>query len=233
MKRTLAEVARVTGGRLVGADRAFLGVSTDTRTLESGALFVALRGPNFDGGEFLAAAAARGAVGALVMRDSAATITQVVVPDTLAALQTMALAWRRNFQIPVVAVAGSNGKTTTKEMVSAILSRGGACLSTRGNLNNHIGVPLTLMRLDGAHRSAVIEMGANRVGDVAELVRWVLPGVAIVTNAGAVLRYGKQALPTPAKNLLALSGPTMVQSSKIAFFGPNALNTIVPYLSRL
>ena len=185
MKRMLADVAQATGGRLVGKDRAFMSVSTDTRTLENGALFVALRGPNFDGGEFLPAAAARGAVGALVMRSSAVDIGQIVVPDTLAALQSMASSWRAGFQQPVVAVAGSNGKTTTKEMIAAILGRMGPCLSTRGNLNNHIGVPLTLMRLEPTHRSAVIEMGANRVGDVAELVQWVRPNVAVVTNAGA------------------------------------------------
>lgn len=185
MKRTLAEVARVTGGVLVGRDQPFLGVSTDSRTLESGALFTALRGPNFNGNEFVAAAAARGAVGALVSRRTDADISQIVVNDTLAALQAMSLAWRRNFTIPVLAVAGSNGKTTTKEMMASILGTRGPCLATRGNLNNHIGVPLTLMRLDDSHRSAVIEMGANRVGDVAELVRWVLPDVAVVTNAGA------------------------------------------------
>ncbi|MBS0613063.1 MAG: UDP-N-acetylmuramoyl-tripeptide--D-alanyl-D-alanine ligase, partial [Proteobacteria bacterium] len=185
MKRTLAEVARVTGGRLVGGDQSFLAVSTDSRTLEKGALFAALRGPNFDGGEFVGAAAARGAVGALVLRRVETDIGQIVVPDTLAALQKMALSWRGNFDIPVVAVAGSNGKTTTKEMIATILSLRGPCLSTRGNLNNHIGVPLTLMRLEASHRSAVIEVGANRVGDVAELIRWVLPAIAVVTNAGA------------------------------------------------
>jgi len=195
MKRTLNDVAIVTGGRLAGADApgadapgadaSFTSVSTDTRTLEAGALFVALRGPNFDGGEFVAAAAARGAIGALVSRSSPAAVSQIVVPDTLVALQKMAQGWRANFDVPVVAVAGSNGKTTTKEMIASILGRAGACLSTRGNLNNHIGVPLTLMRLDGTHRSAVIEMGANRIGDVAELVGFVRPTVAIVTNAGA------------------------------------------------
>ena len=185
MRRTLADVAAVTGGRLVGQDAHFISVSTDTRTLESGALFVALRGPNFDGGEFTAAAATRGANGALVMRASSASIGQIVVPDTLQALQKIALDWRDGFDLPVVAVAGSNGKTTTKEMIASILGRTGACLSTRGNLNNHIGVPLTLMRLDASHRSAVIEMGANRIGDVAQLMRWIRPKVAVLTNAGA------------------------------------------------
>lgn len=211
MKRTLAEVARVTGGRLVGKDHAFLSVSSDTRTLESGALFAALRGPSFDGGEFTVAAAARGAVGALVMRNATTDFSQVIVPDTLVALQTMASCWRRNFTIPVVAVAGSNGKTTTKEMIAAILSRMGACLSTRGNLNNHIGVPLTLMRLEDSHRNAVIEMGANRVGDVAELMQWTLPNVAVVTNAGAEHLEGFGDLDGVAKGegeALASLGPT-------------------------
>lgn len=185
MKRLLSDVAAVTGGRLQGADAHFIGVSTDTRTLESGALFVALRGPNFDGGEFVAAAATHGANGALVMRAGTVDIAQIVVPDTLQALQKMAVSWRANFNLPVVAVAGSNGKTTTKEMIASILGRAGSCLSTRGNLNNHIGVPLTLMRLEASHRSAVIEMGANRSGDVAELVGFIRPTVAVVTNAGA------------------------------------------------
>ncbi len=211
MNRTLAEVARVTGGELVGRDQAFLGVSTDSRTLESGALFTALRGPNFNGNEFVAAAAARGAVGALVMRRASVDISQIVVADTLVALQSMALAWRRNFRIPVLAVAGSNGKTTTKEMIASILGTRGPCLATRGNLNNHIGVPLTLMRLDDSHRSAVIEMGANRVGDVAELVRWVLPDVAVVTNAGAEHLEG----------FVDLDGVARGEGEAIASLGPS------------
>jgi UDP-N-acetylmuramoyl-tripeptide--D-alanyl-D-alanine ligase len=100
-------------------------------------------------------------------------------------LQRLGRAWRENFPIPIVGVAGSNGKTTAKEMTSAILSRRGPCLATHGNLNNHIGVPVTLMRLDASHRSAVIEMGANRVGDVAELVALARPSVGLITNAGA------------------------------------------------
>ena len=102
-----------------------------------------------------------------------------------AALQELARSWRASFNLPVVAVAGSNGKTTAKEMTAAILSRMGLCMATHGNLNNHIGVPVTLMRLESAHRSAVIEMGANRVGDVAELMRIVQPSVGLITNAGA------------------------------------------------
>ena len=185
MKRTLKDAAQIVGGRLVGEDRPYGAVSTDSRTLNPGALFVALRGPNFDGSAFVAAAAARGAIGALVERASMNTLPQVVVPDALRALQELARAWRAEFTLPVVAVAGSNGKTTVKEMTAAILSRMGLCMATHGNLNNHIGVPVTLMRLESAHRSAVIEMGANRVGDVAELMRLAQPSVGLITNAGA------------------------------------------------
>ena len=112
-------------------------------------------------------------------------LPQIVVPDTLRALQRLAAAWRAEFDIPIVAVGGSNGKTTAKEMTAAILSRMGPCMATRGNFNNHIGVPLTLMRLDPTHRSAVVEMGANRLGDVAELVTLAQPTVGLITNAGA------------------------------------------------
>jgi UDP-N-acetylmuramoyl-tripeptide--D-alanyl-D-alanine ligase len=148
-------------------------------------LFVALRGPNFDGADFVAAAAARGAVAALVERPVAAPLTQIVVPDALRALQQLASGWRAEFHCPIVGVAGSNGKTTAKTMTGAILSRMGPCMATQGNLNNHIGVPLTLLRLDATHRSAVVEIGANRIGDVAELVKIARPTVGLITNAGA------------------------------------------------
>jgi UDP-N-acetylmuramoyl-tripeptide--D-alanyl-D-alanine ligase len=185
MKRTLLDAAQMVGGQLVGEDRRYGAVSTDSRTLNPGALFVALRGPNFDGTAFVAAAATRGAIGALVERAVSCNLPQVVVPDALRALQQLAKAWRADFTLPVVAVAGSNGKTTAKEMTAAILSRMGLCMATHGNLNNHIGVPVTLMRLESSHRSAVIEMGANRVGDVAELMRLAQPSVGLITNAGA------------------------------------------------
>jgi UDP-N-acetylmuramoyl-tripeptide--D-alanyl-D-alanine ligase len=185
MQRTLSDAARAVGGRLVGDDHAFGEVASDSRTLEAGALFVALRGPNFDGREFVAAAALRGAVGAIVEAAVSCALPQIVVPNALRALQQLGQAWRAEFTLSLVAVAGSNGKTTAKEMTAAILSRMGACMATRGNLNNHIGVPLTLMRLEASHRSAVVEMGANRIGDVAELVRLARPTVGLITNAGA------------------------------------------------
>jgi UDP-N-acetylmuramoyl-tripeptide--D-alanyl-D-alanine ligase len=185
MKRTLSEAARVVGGELIGEDRRFGCVCTDSRTLKPGALFVALRGPNFDGAAFVPAAAAQGAIGALVERATPGALPQVLVPNTLRALQELAKNWRADFSLPVVAVAGSNGKTTAKEMTAAILSRMGLCMATHGNLNNHIGVPVTLMRLEASHRSAVIEMGANAIGDVAALMRIAQPTVGLITNAGA------------------------------------------------
>jgi UDP-N-acetylmuramoyl-tripeptide--D-alanyl-D-alanine ligase len=182
---TLSDLAIAANGRLVGASMPFTSVSTDTRSLPSGALFVALKGPNFDGHEYVSAALQRGAVGALVERELALPIPQVVVGDALQALSTFARDWRREFALPVVGITGSNGKTTTKEMIGTILSRLGPCLITQGNLNNHIGVPLTLMRLSAEHRTAVIEMGANHQGEIAALGALSEPTVGIVTNAGA------------------------------------------------
>jgi UDP-N-acetylmuramoyl-tripeptide--D-alanyl-D-alanine ligase len=184
-KATLANFAQLCGGRLKGADAAYTSVSSDTRTIGKGALFVALRGPNFNGNEFVAAAHAAGAAGALVDSEQPAALPQIVVADTQAALERVGNGWREQFSIPVVGVAGSNGKTTAKEMTASILGQLGDCLATRGNLNNHIGVPLTLLRIDATHRFAVVEMGANRGGEVAALVRIARPTVGMITNAGA------------------------------------------------
>jgi UDP-N-acetylmuramoyl-tripeptide--D-alanyl-D-alanine ligase len=185
MKATLAAFAHSCGGRLVGSDTAFSGVSTDSRTVNSGELFVALSGPRFNGEDYVSAAVARGAAGAVVRTQQACAPRQILVDDTLTALARSANAWREGFAIPVVGVAGSNGKTTVKELISSILSQAGPCLSTRGNLNNHIGVPLTLFRMNGDHRFAVVEMGADRAGEVATLVRIGRPTIGIITNAGA------------------------------------------------
>ena len=185
MKRSLAHFAGAMGGTLVGLDASFGAVSTDSRSLNSGDLFVALVGPNFDGHDFVAAAEARGAVAAVVSRPMPGALPQILVNDTLSALQRAAESWRAQFQIPVVAVAGSNGKTTTKELIATILAGQGPCHSTRGTLNNHIGVPLTLLGLEPRHTSAVIEIGANHPGEVAALVPLVRPTVGLVTNAGA------------------------------------------------
>lgn len=185
MKRTLAEFARACGGELHGGDASFSDVVSDSRTLTRGQLFVALAGPNFNGNEFVGAALAAGAAGALVSAAQSVALPQVVVADTQVALERAARAWRAHFGGPLVGVAGSNGKTTAKEMTAAILTQAGPCLATRGNLNNHIGVPLTLLRLTSEHRFAVIEMGANRAGEVAALVALARPSIGMITNAGA------------------------------------------------
>jgi UDP-N-acetylmuramoyl-tripeptide--D-alanyl-D-alanine ligase len=186
MNRSLREFAALCGGRYQGAEGMYTGVSTDTRSLRSGEIYLALRGPRFDGNEFLPAAAAAGAIAAVVDRPvDAAPLPLIKVEDGQAALSEAARGWRARFDGVVVGVAGSNGKTTVKEMTAAILSRRGPCLATRGNLNNHIGVPLTLLRLAEDHQSAVIEIGANNPGEVAALVEIARPHVGLITNAGA------------------------------------------------
>ena len=184
MKRDLAALAQATGGVLHGDAVAFGTVTSDTRTLEPGALYVALRGERFDGHDFVPEARARGAAAALVSRLASVALPQVVVPDVLAGLAAFATAWRAGFAGPVVGITGSNGKTTVKEMIGSILGVEGPCLVTRGNLNNHIGVPLTLCRLEAGHRWAVIEMGANHQGEIAHLASLAKPDVGVVINAG-------------------------------------------------
>lgn len=187
MKCLLSFVAEACGGRLVGADVELAGVSTDTRGIAAGQLFVALRGERFDAHDFLVQAVAAGAAALLVADASRLppAIPAVVVDDTRLALGRLAAAWRSRFVLPVLAVTGSNGKTTTKEMIAAILKAqfGEAVLATRGNFNNDIGLPLTLLGLDEGHRAAVIEMGMNHPGEIDYLTRIGAPTVAIVTNA--------------------------------------------------
>ncbi|MCB1919026.1 MAG: UDP-N-acetylmuramoyl-tripeptide--D-alanyl-D-alanine ligase [Candidatus Competibacteraceae bacterium] len=180
----LREAAELLDGRLTSDDLAFSGVSTDTRQLPSGALFVALTGPNFDGHDFVPTARERGACAALVGRPVADSLPQVQVADTRLALGQLAAAWRSRFTQPLIALTGSNGKTTLKEMIAAILRVRGLTLATEGNLNNDIGVPLTLLRLQGEHAYAVIEMGANHHDEIAYLTGLARPDVAIINNAG-------------------------------------------------
>lgn len=181
----LSEVANALGARVVGADVAFAAVSTDSRKIEAGQLFVALVGPNFDGHNYLADVAAKGAVAALVQREvPGAGLPQLVVADTRIALGQLGALNRAAFSGPLVAVTGSSGKTTVKEMLASILSTLGPVLATRGNLNNDLGVPLTLLELAPEHRSAVIELGANHVGEIAYTVALAKPQVAILNNAG-------------------------------------------------
>ena len=183
--------ALVPGSELVGDPATPLQrVHADTRTLLAGDFFVALRGERFDAHTFLPQARAAGAVAALATHGlAAAGLPGLQVPDTLAALQRLAGGWRRHLHLPLIAVAGSNGKTTVTQMVAAILHAwlGNGALATQGNLNNHIGVPLTLLRLrqddEAWHRAAVLELGTNHPGEIAPLARLVAPTVALVNNA--------------------------------------------------
>jgi UDP-N-acetylmuramoyl-tripeptide--D-alanyl-D-alanine ligase len=184
MKLSLSETARIVKGRAAGADVSFSSVSIDTRSMRRGDLFIAIRGEKFDAHDFLETAASQGAAALMVCRESALDLPKITVEDTRIALGDLAREWRKRFGIPVIGVTGSNGKTTVKEMVAAILAVEGEVLSTRGNLNNDIGVPLTLLRLNEQHRYAVIEMGANHSGEIAHTASLALPDVAIITNAG-------------------------------------------------
>ena len=162
----------------------YLSRRDDTRKLSPGALYVALRGEHFDGHDFVAAARQTGAAAALVEQRTEDPIPQIVVENTRLALGALAAAWRKRFVGPLVAVTGSNGKTTLKEMIRAILSQEGPTLATSGNLNNEIGAPLTLLRLDPTvHRAAVVELGANHPGEIDFLARLARPTVAVVNNA--------------------------------------------------
>jgi UDP-N-acetylmuramoyl-tripeptide--D-alanyl-D-alanine ligase len=185
MIRTLQQFAAAAHGRLLGEDREFQELAIDSRKLRAGDLFAALRGEHVDGHDYVGAAVSAGAAGAIVQRSLKVSLPQIVVSNVAMAMAEAARAARSQFKGPVIGVAGSNGKTTVKEMLSAILSQLGPCLSTRGNLNNHLGVPMTLLRLLDTHHSAVIEMGANRRGDVEQLVQIARPGIGLITNAGA------------------------------------------------
>jgi UDP-N-acetylmuramoyl-tripeptide--D-alanyl-D-alanine ligase len=184
MNRTLSEFAAAMQGSLEGADRSFAAVSIDSRSCAAGDLFIALKGDRFDGHDYVTAAIEKGAVAVVVERLCAVEVPQILVKDTLIALQAAGAAWRRNFSIPVVGVAGSNGKTTTKGMIAAVLASLGPCHATKGTLNNHIGVPLTLLALEAHHATAVIEIGANHPGEVSALVAIAAPTIGVVTNAG-------------------------------------------------
>jgi len=183
----LSEIVGPLNGRLLGADLAFSAVSSDSRKIEPGQLFIALTGPNFDGHDYLGEVAGKGAVAALVEREVAgAPLPQLVVHDTREALGQLGALNRQAYSGPLAAITGSSGKTTVKEMLASILRAGlrGPVLATRGNLNNDLGVPLTLLELAPEHVGAVIELGASRVGEVAYTAGLARPQVAVITNAG-------------------------------------------------
>ncbi|GBG15361.1 UDP-N-acetylmuramoyl-tripeptide--D-alanyl-D-alanine ligase [Novimethylophilus kurashikiensis] len=191
MSMTLSQAVQALGGRLIGPDASFDGVTTDSRKIPFGALFVALKGERFDGHDFVLQSLEQGAAAALVdaswVESVAATAQPLIaVDDTRLALGRLAAYWRSQFDIPVAAVTGSNGKTTVKEMLASILRAASgvdAVLATEGNLNNDIGLPLTLLKLGPQHRYAVIEMGMNHLGEIAYLTRLAKPSVALINNA--------------------------------------------------
>ncbi|WP_166364419.1 UDP-N-acetylmuramoyl-tripeptide--D-alanyl-D-alanine ligase [Pseudomonas akapageensis] len=182
---SLSELVAPLQARLVNADSTFSGVSIDSRAIAAGQLFVALTGPRFDGHDYLNDVAAKGAVAALVEREvPGSTLPQLVVADTRVALGQLGAINRAGFTKQVAAITGSSGKTTVKEMLASILRTRGPVLATRGNLNNDLGAPLTLLEIAPEHTAAVIELGASRIGEIAYTVGLTRPQVVVINNAG-------------------------------------------------
>ncbi|WP_295875950.1 UDP-N-acetylmuramoyl-tripeptide--D-alanyl-D-alanine ligase [uncultured Zhongshania sp.] len=179
---TLAQIANCADGKLCGADVQVLGLSTDTRKIKRGDLFVALSGENFNGNKFVEDAKKNGAIAALVS-ESTDILPSVLVTDSRRALGLIARENRRQFSGSLVAVTGSSGKTSTKEMLASIFAQHGDVFATQGNFNNEIGVPLSLLAIEEKHRFAVIEMGAAKQGDIAYLCEFAEPDIAVLTNA--------------------------------------------------
>jgi UDP-N-acetylmuramoyl-tripeptide--D-alanyl-D-alanine ligase len=190
MNLSIDDIVTHAGGVLSGGASSIIvkQISTDTRVLKDGDFYVALRGHNFDGHAFVSDARKMGAMGALVSHDfkdeGDDSFAIIRVADTLKALGDIAHAWRKKFDIPVIGITGSSGKTTTKDMLTCILSVKGEVCKTRGNLNNLIGLPLTLFRLDENHQFAVVEMGMNAFGEIARLTEIASPTIGLITNVG-------------------------------------------------
>ena len=185
-------ILTATGGRLIGGGcRTIKGVSIDSRAIKRGECFVAIKGERFDGHDFLREAVKNGAAGLVVSRDVPRRISSRTgaaifrVNDTLRALGDIAHFHRMRFDIPVVAITGSNGKTTAKEMVAAVLRNGWRPLKSAGTENNLIGVPLTLLRMNGRHGSAVLEFGMNRAGEIARLAEIAAPNIGVIMNVAS------------------------------------------------
>ena len=196
----MSELAQSVHGRFQGNDALFSSVSTDTRSIRPGALFVALSGPNFDGNRFVAQAAEKGAVGALVRADATdMPLPTVAVDEPRKALGMLAAYWRGKQAAKIYAVTGSNGKTTVKEMLAGILARAATGIATAGNLNNDIGMPLTLLRLRQGDAYAVVEMGMNHAGEIAWLSEIARPDVALINNAAGAHLEGLGSLENVAR----------------------------------
>ncbi len=199
MKMTLSEIAKVTNGKQVGIDVTIASASIDTRTLQPGDLYVAIKGHKFDGNAFVSKAEQAGAGAAILNKGYTTSLPHIEVDDTLIALGQLASAWRDKVSAKVVGVTGSNGKTTVKEMSAAVLAMDGPVLFTQGNLNNDVGVPLTLFRLNESHKYAVIEMGANHLGEIAYTSAMAKADVVILNNAGGAHIEGFGSLENIAK----------------------------------
>ncbi len=185
IKMNLSEITKNLNGTLIGENSEIFGVSIDTRTLQTGNLYIAISGKNFDGHDFVDSAKDAGAVAVLTHKKLITDLPQILVENTHSTLGELAKMWREKMPAQIVGVTGSNGKTTTKEMLAAIFSVNSSVLFTQGNLNNDIGVPLTLLKLSPENRFAVIEMGANHVGEIAYTSNLAKPDVVIITNVGA------------------------------------------------
>jgi UDP-N-acetylmuramoyl-tripeptide--D-alanyl-D-alanine ligase len=182
----LSEIAKVLNGRMLGDDVLVQSVGSDSRNIVKNQLFVGIKGEKFDGNAYAAEAINQGAAAALVSDENTKARPAVVVQNTLSSLGLLAKHWRNQFNIPLVAVTGSNGKTTVKEMIATILNAPGSrsVLATQGNLNNDIGMPMTLLKIRPEHTEAVIEMGMSHLGEIDYLTRIAQPTVAVITNAG-------------------------------------------------
>jgi len=190
---SIEEVITATGGKLISGPSAmsFCGVSTDSRSIVQGNIFIALKGESYDGHDFAVAALQQGAAGLLIQNETdigfaagGGNAAVIMVADTLQALGDLASAWRKKFTVPVIALTGSSGKTTTKEMIAGIIGREKNVLKTEGNLNNLIGLPLTLLGLKKEHEIAILEMGTNTRGEIKRLTQIAAPDIALITNIG-------------------------------------------------
>ncbi|MDX1902498.1 MAG: UDP-N-acetylmuramoyl-tripeptide--D-alanyl-D-alanine ligase [Gammaproteobacteria bacterium] len=185
---SLKDAAQLLNTAAPASDIVFQGIHHDSRAIQPGQLFVAIKGERFDGHQFIQAAQQKGAIAALVMHPTEIDFPQLIVKDTIQALGQITTAWRNQFALPCIGVTGSNGKTTLKNMIAAILiahcdNQPDAVLATMGNLNNEIGLPLTLARFNANHRFAVIEMGMNHFGEIHRLTLLTRPTIAVITNA--------------------------------------------------
>ncbi|MCK5717326.1 MAG: UDP-N-acetylmuramoyl-tripeptide--D-alanyl-D-alanine ligase [Thiomargarita sp.] len=214
---TLSDIASALSAVISEEHVRFTGCSTDTRNLQAGALYIALRGKNFDGHNFVTAAKTQGASALLVDTSVNCELPTIQVANTRKALGQLAQFWRQRFDIPLVAITGSNGKTTTKELLRAILSyQDNEVLATQGNFNNDIGVPLTLFNLHAKHRYAVIEMGANHAGEIAGLTQIAQPSCAVIT----------QCAPAHLEGFGSIKGVALAKGEIFSNLKPNGISVI-------